>query len=261
MTHLPGASTPPAAEAAPLPQTSGAAVASLIVAILGWLCLPIVGGFASLILGVVALSQIGRSHGRLKGRGMAIVAIIMSIVSTLVYIAMTIIVFYVMCWAHMDGPGAGELTESVSAARQLAAGTLNYAAVHNGQLPPRDGWDRTLLDAGLISRDCLRDPSMPPGSRRFAMNAALEGLTLRNLPSDTVLFFECEAGSPPSGGKELLPRRPHHARKFVVAFVDGHAEAVPPERMNSLRWTPPENLLPAEAPDRDSDAPGRDKDL
>jgi general secretion pathway protein G len=59
------------------PNTSGLAIASLICAILG--CTAIVG----LILGFVALSKIKASRGQLTGRGLAIAAIVISVIMML----------------------------------------------------------------------------------------------------------------------------------------------------------------------------------
>jgi len=247
MTQYPGATHPPE-PAAPPPKTSGMAIASLVVSVGGCLCLPIVGGIVGLILGFLGLGRIGRSQGRLTGRGLAIAGIILSVVSIVLYIVAAVVLFVLLTVAFTGGPEGGDLTASVSAARQLASGTLTYAAFHNDRLPPRETWDTTLLDAGLVSRECLRDRSLPPGSRAFAMNAALAGLDLRDLAAGTVMYFECDAGSPPAGGRELLPRHPRHAGRYVIVFRDGHVEPVPPDRVDSLRWNPPENLLPAEAP-------------
>ena len=58
------------------PKTSGMAVASLVLGILGFLCgLPAIPG---LILGIVALSQISQSRGQLAGKGLAIAGICVS---------------------------------------------------------------------------------------------------------------------------------------------------------------------------------------
>lgn len=61
------------------PKTSGMAVAALILAILGFLCiLPVVGVLLGLILGIMALLGIQRSGGQLQGQGLAIAAIVVS---------------------------------------------------------------------------------------------------------------------------------------------------------------------------------------
>jgi hypothetical protein len=64
---------PPAVPAAPTSKTSGLAITSLVLGILGMSCLlPVVGGIAALICGIVALSKIKNSGGALTGQGLAI---------------------------------------------------------------------------------------------------------------------------------------------------------------------------------------------
>src|SRR4051794_21207180 len=58
----------------PTAQTSGLAIASLVCGILGW-CTAGISALAGLILGIMALSKIKNSQGRLSGRGLAIAGI------------------------------------------------------------------------------------------------------------------------------------------------------------------------------------------
>ena len=113
--------------------------------------------------------------------------------------------------------------------------TLSYAASHNQKFPPPQTWDKTLLDAGLITAQVLTDPNDPAGSRSYAMNAAVT--TMRANPQ-TVLFFECAPGSPPSGGRELLPPKPRHAGTYIIGLIDGRTISVAPESIDNLVWNP-----------------------
>ena len=63
--------------------TSGMAVASLICGIASF-CLSFITAVPGLILGIISLSQISSSNGRLGGRGMAITGIICSVMGTVV---------------------------------------------------------------------------------------------------------------------------------------------------------------------------------
>jgi hypothetical protein len=89
-------SPPPLPNAPELPgiettvKTSRMAIASLICGILGFLCFPAVAG---LVLGIIALVLIGRSEGRLKGKGIAIAGIVVSCLMLMVAIPATVI-FY-----------------------------------------------------------------------------------------------------------------------------------------------------------------------
>jgi len=62
---------------APAAQTSGLAIASLVLGIL-WLWW--IGSALALVFGYVAKSQIDHSHGRLGGRGLAIAGIVLGYV-------------------------------------------------------------------------------------------------------------------------------------------------------------------------------------
>lgn len=85
----------PRAAAEPARETSAFAVASLIFGIVGFIIG--LGWLLALIFGYIALSQINRSAGRLKGRGMALAgvvlgwvwlagAVIAAIVTSVVYV-------------------------------------------------------------------------------------------------------------------------------------------------------------------------------
>lgn len=73
------AGNPPAAPAAPAPaaapKTSGLAIAGLILAFIPIFCVNFIG----VILGIVALVQIGKRPQELKGQGLAIAAIIIGV--------------------------------------------------------------------------------------------------------------------------------------------------------------------------------------
>jgi prepilin-type processing-associated H-X9-DG protein len=59
-----------------VPQTSGKAIGSLVLGILSFFCF-FFTGLPAIILGAMGLSDIGRSGGRLVGRGMAIAGIVL----------------------------------------------------------------------------------------------------------------------------------------------------------------------------------------
>ncbi len=62
-------------------KTSGLAIASLICGILGFLCVPALAG---MVLGVIALVKISKSHGELRGQALAIVGICLSAMMLLI---------------------------------------------------------------------------------------------------------------------------------------------------------------------------------
>jgi len=82
---MPGAAAPP--ETAPggpqapiRPKTSGWAIASLVMGILGFTCLFFVGAILAVIFGFIGRHDIYRSEGRLTGKGLATAGIALGIV-------------------------------------------------------------------------------------------------------------------------------------------------------------------------------------
>jgi len=94
MTTAPVVPTGPSPDATGAPgtaKTAGLAVASLVAGILG-LCTAGLGGIAGVILGIFALRKIGRSGGALRGRGLAIAGLIVSVCTVLVWMLAAVVV-------------------------------------------------------------------------------------------------------------------------------------------------------------------------
>jgi hypothetical protein len=88
MTQPPYTDAPLADEAFPQrPRVSGLAVASLVFGLL--CCIP-GSGLIGVILGGAGLIRIGRSEGRLTGRGMALIGLVLGLLGTLLYLGLTI---------------------------------------------------------------------------------------------------------------------------------------------------------------------------
>ena len=61
-------------------QTSGWAIASLILGICGFTCIPLIGSVLAIVFGFVAKSEIKKSSGRLKGSELATAGIVLGII-------------------------------------------------------------------------------------------------------------------------------------------------------------------------------------
>jgi len=72
----------------PIVKTSGLAIASLVLGILSFFCLGFLTGIPALILGIIALSKIGKSTGTLKGQGIAVAGLCTGGIGMLVGTAM-----------------------------------------------------------------------------------------------------------------------------------------------------------------------------
>ncbi|MDR3402639.1 MAG: DUF4190 domain-containing protein [Chthoniobacter sp.] len=114
-------------------QTSGKAVASLILGIAAFVCVPIIPAILAVIFGHLALSGIRKSGGALKGEGMAIAGLVLGYL-------------YVVCIPVLAGIALpvfaevklrGSETRSLSNAKAIGAACQLYAADHGGAFPPR----------------------------------------------------------------------------------------------------------------------------
>jgi hypothetical protein len=68
---------PYGAYAAPMPpKTSGMAIASLVLSLLGLVILPLIGPVLGVIFGHMALGEIKRSNGMVEGQGLAVAGLV-----------------------------------------------------------------------------------------------------------------------------------------------------------------------------------------
>lgn len=216
-------------------KTSGLAIASLILGICSFCTLGI-GGVIGLILGIVAMSAIRKSAGRLTGNGLAIAGIIVSCVSFLFVIAQ---LMGILLPAITRVKTQAMSVMSQNNLKQLSVAAIIYSEDNDGELPPSESWPEALRPY-YQSEKLLQSPFNPEAGRAYAMNANLDGLNMREMeqPSMVVLFFECRFGSPAGGGRELLPEQPRSRVDYQIAFLDGHVERVRQERLDELIWEP-----------------------
>ncbi|MGB2938165.1 MAG: DUF4190 domain-containing protein [Phycisphaerae bacterium] len=188
-------------------------------------------GVLGLILGIAAVRAVGARPGELKGKGLAVASILISVVD----LALAAMLITAMLGARVQARGAS----SMNNVRQLALAARVYAAQHDQKFPPPDSWPEALRNYG-IDDGILADPSEMDAGRAYAMNARLSDFPLSAVRSAgrTVLFFECRFGAPPGGGPELLPDQPRHPGGYVIGFVDGHVEGVAPQETDDLIWDP-----------------------
>jgi hypothetical protein len=230
-------STPLPPEAPAKPKTSGLAIASLVLGIVGP-CTVGLGSIVGLILGIVGLNKIKRSAGQLGGRKAAIAGIIVSGVGALMVVPMLMLIAILMpaVFGALDAANAASSANNVS---QLCKASRMYASAHKDHFPPADNWPDVLKGLG-ISDSTLLDPAEPEGGRAYAINAGVAGKAPSPsvASSRTVLFFECAPGAPPAGGPANLPPTPRHRRGYIIGLCDGHTELVPKEELGRLIWSP-----------------------
>ena len=226
-------------EAVPLTtiKTSGLAIASLILGICGIFTCGLTA-IVGLILGIIGLCAIKKNAQQLKGQGLAITGIIVSAISIVVIPFIAIIMAILMPSLARARSHAMTIV-SKNKARQICLAMMMYCEENNGRFPPADNWPAALNEY-INDKKILTSPFAPEAGRAWAMNEQLSSRKLREIrqPHRIVLIFEVEPGSPPAGGRDLLPHEPRGPRGYVIGFVDGHTEAVPPERLDELIWIP-----------------------
>ena len=137
-------------------------------------------------------------------------------------------------WAQMpeavraiaEGPAeerAGQ-TACLSNLKQLSLAAMMFAQDHDQTLPSADQWTDQLMPY-LKNEAILKCPAAPELECAYALNAALAGKRLKDLPNpaEAILFFESNLGKRNATGtleEVAVPGR--HRGGNVYAFADGH---------------------------------------
>lgn len=174
--------------------------------------------------------MIARSHGQLKGTGMAIAGIVVPIVllpfvAIFTAISIPAALVKVKCAAQQQVCNARQ--------KQLGVDLHMYAADNDNQYPTPDKWC-DLLKPYYKDERTLICPSAEQEQRHYAINPQAEP----NSPSDVVLLFETKGGRNQSGGPTLLTTDNHCEKGCNILFNDVTARFVRIEDINKLRWTP-----------------------
>jgi uncharacterized protein DUF4190/uncharacterized protein DUF4339 len=216
-------------------KTSGLAIASLVLGVMGWFTLGVTA-LVGLVLGIVALVSINRSRGALRGKGIAIGGTVVSGVMVLMLPLMAAMLLPALARAK----GRAQSINCMNNMKQLALGGMMYATDNKDRFPQAENWC-DVLGKYLGSPKVYLCPAGDPMRRcHYAFNASLSGVETKNLssPGETVLFFETEGGWNQSGGRDLILSRPRHGATIGLVFADGHSEMVRENRLSRLKWEP-----------------------
>ena len=235
---LKNAAPPPLAPAAATvaPQkTSALAVTSLVLGILGMFSCGITA-LPGLICGIVAMVKVKNSGGKLGGGGLALAGTIVSGI----FLLLIPVLAATMLPALAAAKQKAQEINCMNNEKQLALAILMYSGDNKDKFPPAATWCDAIQPETSGNKQLFRCPAADSTSQcAYAFNSKLGGLELGKANPQTVMIFESDGGWNVNGGPELLPARARHLRKFyVVAFVDGHVEAVNQSRLNTLRWNP-----------------------
>jgi prepilin-type processing-associated H-X9-DG protein len=225
----------PLAEAPGPARTSGLAITSLVLGILGLFTCGITS-LVGLIMGILALVKVNRSGGQLSGKGLAIAGICTSALFLLLiplYAAM-------LLPALAKAKGRAQSIACMNNLRQLSMGVLMYTQGNGNKYPPSDQWcDAVRVNVG--SAKVFQCPGDSQGSRSdYALNQNLSELPMNKVKNAarTVMIFECDGGWNQRGGRESALKASRHAGGVMVGFADGHVEEVPRSQLGGLVWKP-----------------------
>ena len=193
-------------------KTSGFAITSLVLGILG-ICG--ITALVGLIMGVVALVKINRSGGRLQGQGLAIAGICVSAFMLLVSIpfmagltlpALARARHRAQIFSQSTPQQRMQTIQCVNNMKQLGLAVRVYAVDHNDQLPPAATWC-DAIQSNVGSPKVFQCPSEPGRRCAYAFNTKLNGKKVSEVDPQTVVLFESDAGWNGTGDADSL--KPH----------------------------------------------------
>ncbi|MGA2866567.1 MAG: DUF4190 domain-containing protein [Verrucomicrobiota bacterium] len=219
-------------------RTSGMAIASLVLGILGLLTFGVTA-LVGLPLGIVSLVKIRGSNGALGGWGLALAgSITCGVMLLLAPVFAALLLLPALGSAKTNAQGIMCMNNM----KQLALGAIMYADDNNNQLPSGKNWCDTVQKyVGSGQAFVFLCPGGDQNGRcHYALNARLSGIELSKVAdrAQTVLLFESDGGWNVSGGPELLLKKSRHGRAIGLVFADGHAELALEPRLEGVRWEP-----------------------
>jgi hypothetical protein len=196
-------------------------VICIFFALLTILALP-----TALVFGIIAILNIRRSEGFLRGTGLAVGGILISVFFILCVVTLPFLLTYIrenaypmMCGMNLKG---------LKKAMQL------YSDDNQNRYPPPNKWCDLLVEHTEIdpNKFVCRASSVAVGKSSYAMNPNCEP----NSPDDVVLLFETKGGWNQFGGAELLSFDNHNGEGCNVLFNSGRVRFVRPEELDKLNW-------------------------
>ena len=240
VTPLPpqGVRPPNKQEYVSAPQNSGMAIATLI---LGLLSCTVV----ALVLGVIALVQIGNSRGQLKGQGMAIAGMVCSIA---IPGLLGIILYPVFNASFILGKEQPRIKTCISNQRQIAIAVSMYAVDNNEKLPA----DITSLNLSSTLLQCPDKLDLPIS---YGYNSNLPNRYLGDISDPTTTVLSADSNAPNhmiSSASDidmtrhhlLTPGSPKGQTVYIASFVDGHVAPEMPDFQVTIQLPPPSSTVP-----------------
>jgi hypothetical protein len=239
------------------PQTTSAKAGwSLGLGISSFLCL-FFTGIPAVILGALALGEIGRSRGRTGGQGLAVGGIVTGVLGSLMtlVVGMVAVPIFLLMPAVEKVREAAERTQSSNNLKQMALAMHNYHSTYN-HLPPAAGgqgmssglsWRVSILpylgEVALYKQFNLKEAWDSPNNKKlltrmprvYAMPGTTDGPGMTRY---RVFVGNKAAFAPPKAGGEEV-----HGRRFNE-FTDGLSNTILiVESADPVEWTRPSELV------------------
>jgi type IV pilus assembly protein PilA len=148
-------------------ETSGKATASLICGILAYLILPFLAAIPAIILGHLALSDIKKRAGQLKGNGLAVAGMVMGY-AQVVFLPVILIIAAIAIPNLLRARMAANEASAVGTLRNYSTAMVTYTS-----MCPNTGFPGSLQKLGPGSGDCERTNLV--GAGLAAPNATKSG--------------------------------------------------------------------------------------
>jgi prepilin-type processing-associated H-X9-DG protein len=224
--------------------TSGKAIASLVLGLCSFVC-NIFTGLPAIILGLIGLSDINKSQGRIKGTGMAIAGIILGGLGS------TLIMAVLLLPAVQAAREAARRAQCVNNLKQIGLAMHNYQSVNNS-FPP--AWTSDRDGRPLLSWRVLILPYVEQSAlyQEFHLDEPWDSPHNSRLASRMPSVYACPSDPTKSPGMtsyEVLvgPRTlfPGGKATDLPQVTDGTSNTIMvAEAKRPVTWSAPDDLTP-----------------
>ena len=217
-------------------RTSGMAVTSLVMGILSFISCGVtllVTSPLGLILGLVAMSKIKKSQGRLTGQGLALAGTIVSGVALLLLPLFAAMLLPALAKAKAKA----QTINCVTNLKQIGLSIRIYSGDNHDTYPAATNWCDAIMPTTGTPKIFVC-PGAPDARCGYAYNAKLSGMAEGKIDPRTVMIFESDSGWNASGGRELMITKPRHGNTYNIGFADGSVQQVSEASLAQLHWEP-----------------------
>ncbi len=229
------------------PGTSGKAITSLVLGILSFICL-FFTGLPAIIFGAIGLSDIGKSHGRLGGKGMAISGIVLGIIGSCFSVVIAVLIALLLP-AVQSARAAAQRSQCVNNLKQISLAFANFqdAEGHYPTAAIADAGGKPLLSWRVAILPYLGEDAL---YKQFKLDEPWDSPSNQALAFRMPQIYRCPSDAASPGGQT-------HYQVIAGAGTafDGPQGAKPPEitdgtsntifvaeAKREVPWTRPEDV-------------------